>query len=91
MHRWNLPPEIVAAVRYHHQLEASPPYEQLAAVVQVGNMIAHQLFAEDSANTHPLKPSNAALDVLLLSPDDVPRLLAKTQEEMETVKGTLEL
>jgi putative nucleotidyltransferase with HDIG domain len=91
MSRWNLPPDVVAAVRHHHHLEASPPYEQLTAAVQVGNMIAHQLFTEELANISPLKSSTAALDVLLLSPDDVPHLLAKTQAEMEKVKGMLEI
>ena len=91
MRRWNLPPAIVAAVRYHHELEAAPPYEQLTAAVQVGDMIAHQLFAEDLVNTGLLPPSAAALDLLQLSPDDLPRLLAKTQAEMEKVKGMLEL
>ena len=91
MQRWELPPDIVATVRYHHQLEAAPPFEKLTAAVQVGDMIAHQLFAEDLANTDCLTPSTAALDILRLSPDDLPGLLAKTQAEMEKVKGMLEI
>src|SRR5665213_550641 len=31
MHRWNLPLEIVAAVRYHHDLESAPSYGRLTA------------------------------------------------------------
>jgi putative nucleotidyltransferase with HDIG domain len=93
MRRWNLPPDVVAAVRHHHQIEASPPYEQLTAAVQIANMIAHQLFAEAEKSAEPdlLKSCGAALDVLLLLPDDVPRLLARTQAEMDKVKGTLEI
>jgi putative nucleotidyltransferase with HDIG domain len=91
MRRWNLPADVVAAVRYHHQLEAAAPYEQLTAAVQVGDTIAHQLFAEDLANTALLTPTTAALDTLKLSLDDLPLLVAKAQAEMEKVKGMLEI
>jgi putative nucleotidyltransferase with HDIG domain len=91
MQRWNLPPEIVAAVRFHHELEAAPPYEQLTAAVQIGDRIAHQLFAEDLANTDLLTPSAAALDTLQLSPDYLPLCLARAQAEIEKVKGMLDI
>jgi putative nucleotidyltransferase with HDIG domain len=91
MHRWNLPPDVVAAVRYHHEVEAAPPYEQLTAAVQVGDMVAHQLFAEDLAGTDISAPSTAGLETLQLSPKDLPRLLAKAQAEMEKVKGMLDI
>ena len=89
MQRWNLPPEIVAAVRHHHDPVVAPPYEQLIAAVQVGDVIGHQFFAEDLAGTDLLTFSPAALDILGLTPDDFPRLLAKVQSEMDQVKGML--
>ncbi len=91
MSRWKLPPDVVAAVRHHHDLEAPPPYGELTAAVQVGDMIGHQLFADDLANTAFLPTSPASLEALQLSPGAVPRLLAKTQAEMEKVKGMLEI
>jgi len=91
MRRWNLPPDVVAAVRHHHDLEAPPPFGRLIAAVQVGDMIAHQLFADDLANTAFLPSSPASLEALQLSPDSFPRLLAKTKAEMEKVKGMLEI
>lgn len=91
MHRWNLPPDVVAAVRHHHHFEDAPPYEQLAASVQAADLIAHQVFAEDWAGADLLASSTAALDALGLSPDDLPRLLAKAQAEMEKVKSLLEM
>jgi putative nucleotidyltransferase with HDIG domain len=91
MRRWNLPPEIVAAVRYHHELEAAPAYKPLTAAVQIGDTIAHQLFADGMANTGPLAPTTAAWETLQLSPSELPRLLAKSQAELEQVKGMLEI
>jgi len=91
MRRWNLPLEIVAAVHYHHDLEGAAPHKQLTAAVQIGDMIAHQIFAESLAATDILIPSDAALETLRLSPADVPRLLAAGQAALEQVKGMLEI
>ncbi len=91
MRRWELTPEIVAAVRYHHEIESAAPYQQLTAAVQIGDVISHQLFDEDLANRDLLASSVLALDILQLSLDDLPRLLANTQAEMEKVKGMLEI
>lgn len=89
LRRWNLPPDVVAAVRYHHVFEASSPFEQLTASVQIGDIIGHQLFAEDLAAEDLLKSSDDAMSALHLQSDDLPRLLTKAQAEMEQVKGLL--
>ncbi len=91
MSRWRLPQEIVAAVRYHHELGAAAPFEALTAAVQIGDMIAHQLFGEDLAQTDLLAPSTAAWPILHLGPEDLPGLLAKAQAEMEKVRDLLEI
>ena len=90
LRRWNLPPEVVAAVANHHQLEAAPPFVRLTAAVQLGDLIAHQLFDGHLADTGLLTSPAPALDALQLSVNDLPRLLAKTQAEMEEIKGMLQ-
>jgi len=91
MSRWNLPPAVVAAVAHHHQLEAAPPFEQMTAAVQLGDLIAHQLFDGHLADPGLLASPAPALDALQLSANDLPRLLAKTQAEMEEIKGMLQI
>jgi putative nucleotidyltransferase with HDIG domain len=91
MRRWNLPPDVVAAVRYHHQFEAATPYQQLAAAVQVGDIIAHHVFADDLGGLDLDASGTSALRSLGLRQDDLPRLLAQTQTAMERVSGLLEL
>lgn len=91
MRRWNLPPDVVAAVRHHHQFEDAAPYERLAAAVQAGDILAHHLFNEELAGDGVWTSLAAALRTLGLSPDDLPGLLAKTQAGMEKVKGLLQL
>jgi len=54
-------------------------------------MLSHQLLSEDLGSSDVLTPSTVALDILQLSLDDLPRMLAKTQAEMEKVKGMLEI
>jgi putative nucleotidyltransferase with HDIG domain len=91
MQRWDLPPDIVASVRYHHDLDCAPPYDQLTAAVQVGDMLAHNIFAEDLAHTDLLIPSTAGLHTLKIASPEIPRLLTKAKAEMEKVKGMLSL
>jgi len=91
MRRWNLPPDIVTAVRCHHQFEAAPPYEHLTAAVQLGDVMAHELLAGDLGCTAFLTLSTAPWVVLELGPDDLPRLLAIAQDEMEKVEGMFKM
>lgn len=91
MQRWNMPPEVATAVRCHHGIEAAAPYEHVTGAVRVGNMIAHQIFDADLSDTDIPTHSAVALDTLQLTPDDVPRLHAKAQAEMEDVKHMLEI
>ena len=90
MRRWNLPPDVVAAVRFHHDPESAVEFRNLIATVQAGDTIAHQLSADDLSQTDVFASSTNALDVLGLNTDDLPRLLAKTHAELEKVKGMLE-
>jgi putative nucleotidyltransferase with HDIG domain len=91
LRRWELPAEIVTPVRFHHDLQASAPHETLTAVVQVGDMLAHQLFGEDLAKSDMLGAAPDALETLALSPDELPRLLAAAQTELASVNGMLEM
>ena len=91
LRRWNLPPDIVAAVNHHHDLAAPPGHLQLCATVHVANFFTHQLFEEEipGAALPPLSPG--ALQFLQLTTDDLPRLAAIAQAELETVKGMLDI
>ena len=91
MRRWNLPADVVAAVSNHHNVQGAAPYEQLAAAVHIGDLIAHRFFTRDSTQIDGSSFSTAALDTLHLSPDNLPRLLEEVEAEMEKVKGLFEI
>jgi putative nucleotidyltransferase with HDIG domain len=90
MRRWNLPPDVVAAVRFHHDLASAPPCDGLTAAVQVGDMIAHQIFGDELGGTDVLAAPTVALETLHLSQAKLPNLLADSQAELEKVKDILE-
>ena len=89
MGRWNLPPDVVAAICNHHSLEAVPPYQRLIATVQIGDILGHLLFGEDVTDEGLQDAPSFAL--LGLTYGDFDRLLAKTQAGMDKFKGLLEI
>jgi putative nucleotidyltransferase with HDIG domain len=89
LRRWNLPPDVVAAVRYHHAFDGAPPYHQLTASVLIGDVIGHQLFSKDVEPEELAASCDEAMTVIGLQADDLPRLFSKAQKEMDQVKGLL--
>jgi hypothetical protein len=53
-------------------------------------VVAHQLFT-GLANTGLLKASDTSWQILQMSTDDLPRLLARSQSEIENVKEMLDI
>jgi putative nucleotidyltransferase with HDIG domain len=91
LRRWNLPPDVVAAVTHHHDLAAPPAQLQLCAAVHVANFFSHQLFEEEIPGAALPVLSPDALLLLQLTTEDLPRLAAVAQSELERVKGMLEI
>ena len=75
----------------HHDFKPQLECARLIATAQLGDVIARQLFAEDLAKTDIVRFSNSILDTLQLGPEELPDLLAKTEAEMEKVKGMLNI
>jgi putative nucleotidyltransferase with HDIG domain len=91
MQRWNLPPEVAAAVRYHHDLNTVPKFEKVTAAVQIGDAIGHQLLSEDLVGTDVMGLPTSALEVLSITPADLSGLAEQARAEMENVKGMLDI
>ena len=84
---WNLPPDITAGVRHHHQLQGAEPYERLAAVVHLGNAIVHACGEKFSSPPNGLASTTESMAVLQLSQDNIKNLLPAMQRRLEKARA----
>lgn len=86
--RWQLPPNIVAAVRHHHDPTAAEPFTRLAATVHLANLIAH---ATGEKLTGELKLNADLLnqDLLQLDLEKINTLLPAMQEGLAKAKSLM--
>ncbi|MBI3877507.1 MAG: HDOD domain-containing protein [Verrucomicrobia bacterium] len=87
--RWNLPPEVVAAVWHHHAPPGPQPLQKWVAIAHLANLMAHRV-AEGREAEDPATAASS-LGVLKLGAADVPVMIARTQKALERVKGLMEI
>ena len=87
LERWNLPPDITAAVRHHHQLDGAEPFERLAAEVYLANAIAHASGEKFASAPKGLESASASMAVLQLTQDNITSLLPAMQQGLEKAKA----
>jgi putative nucleotidyltransferase with HDIG domain len=87
--RWNLPPNIVAAVLHHHHLAGAGEFERLAAIVQLSNLIAHGTAEKLTGEPKGLQTATAPLLALQLTPEGVNVLLPPMREGLERAKNLM--
>ncbi len=92
--RWGLPASVTQTVlNHHHSPRAAAPFERLAAIVQLGNGLAHHLARSgETVSESDLFSSNAEATLLLeLTEADLPALLEQTQERLRRVQRLLRI
>jgi putative nucleotidyltransferase with HDIG domain len=85
--RWKFPENIVAAVWFHHSPKGAAPHDRLAALVYVGNLIAHFLGHGYGHQALALRGRTEALEILGLSPESLPRYMIETVEQLALVEA----
>jgi putative nucleotidyltransferase with HDIG domain len=90
MARWNLPPEVASAIQFHHTptVDAANPFQRSAATICLGNWIAHHLNEPEPALT---AEHGMLLRPLELKVEDINPIFARTQKNLERVKGMLDM
>ncbi len=92
LERWNLPADVCAAVRYHHSCAmAEAPSQPLPAIVHLANDLAHQFLDKCPDAADISLSSAAALGILKLGADDLPRLSDETREAFQEVEALLQM
>lgn len=87
LERWNLPPSIVAAVRHHHQLAGSEPFERLAATIHLANILAHATAEKFTYTPKSLETPNESMTLLQLTPETVAGLLPAMVEGLKKARA----
>lgn len=86
--RWNLPDNVCVAVRRHHSFsDTDEEADRLAAVVYVGNLLAHEVLEETGKSTDLSSYSVEALAQLALKPTDIPTVLEETRSALQEVEA----
>jgi putative nucleotidyltransferase with HDIG domain len=87
--RWKFPPNIVAAVWFHHQPEMAQVHERLASYVYLANLIAYFIGHGYGHHAFALRGRAEALEILGLKGDDLPKFMIQTYENFEVVNALL--
>ena len=87
--RWKFPPNIVSAIWFHHNPAAAAPYERLAALVYLANMVAYIIGHGFGHHAFALRGRAEALDILGFKGDDLPKFMIQTYENFEVVNALL--
>jgi putative nucleotidyltransferase with HDIG domain len=87
--RWKFPPNIVAAVWFHHDPAMAAVHRRLASYVYLANMIAYFIGHGYGHHAFALRGRAEALEILGLKGDDLPRFMIQTYENFEVVNALL--
>lgn len=84
LENWSFAPDFIDAVRFHHAAESAAEAAPLAAGVELADLLAHSLDAEDEENPFAEVDASPALAVLKLS-------MADLFEQRDKLKGKLDV
>jgi putative nucleotidyltransferase with HDIG domain len=91
MERWSFPPDLIAAVRFHHDPAGAAELKRFAGSVNLADMLAHALDGETS-DKQPLAERAADTLVLLrLTPKNLDHCAERVNENVEFVQAMCRL
>ena len=86
LERWNFPPELVAAVTYHHSPGEAKQYKNWAAYAFIGNMIAHFMSYSFGHQAFAFRGRAEALELAGIQSEDLPHYMIETFEAIQAVE-----
>ncbi|HUI06919.1 MAG TPA: HDOD domain-containing protein [Verrucomicrobiae bacterium] len=91
LERWQLPQNVVFAVRYHHQPGLAQDHSALAACVYLGNFVAYFMGHGYGRHSLDLKARDETLKILDLSPERLPEYMNQSFERLKGVKALYQI
>lgn len=84
--RWNFPPALVHAVWFHHDPAQADAFKRLAAVVYLGDMVAHFMGHGYGHLAFAIRGRAEAFSVLGAEPASLPHWMIRTFEKLKDVE-----
>jgi len=84
--RWKLPPAVMASIRFHESPADAGEQQTDAATVGVASILAANALATEPLET-PAAPSEQALSILNLYPDEIEGIVARKASILEMVNS----
>jgi putative nucleotidyltransferase with HDIG domain len=91
LERWKLPAPLVAAVWHHHAPADAGEHTRLAALVYMGNMIAHCMGCTSGYQSYALHGRAEVFDILHLDPEKWPVYLVRAWDKLQLAQSLLNL
>ena len=91
LERWQLPEDLVAAVRHHHKPSAAEGHQQLTACVNLGDFIAYSIGHGYGQHSFDLNERDESLEILSLSTEHVSQYTNEVVETLQHVKSLYQI
>jgi HD-like signal output (HDOD) protein len=92
MEHWQLPVKMVCALRHHHTPDEAPEEAaKLVAAVHLADILARSLLIGSGGNEKTPVASQAAWNLLGLSAEDLPRIMAEISNDMGKTEAFIDL
>jgi putative nucleotidyltransferase with HDIG domain len=88
--RWSFPPNLVAAVWFHHHPAEARPHHRLASCVYLADLVSHFIGQGYGGQGLALRGRGAALEILGLDRDALPRFIIQAVERREAVNALIQ-
>ena len=89
--RWKFPPNVVSAVWYHHNPKAAGPYQKLASIVYLGNMVSYFMGYGYGHVAFALRGRAEVLESLKIQPEAIPQYMIDTFEQTHVIDALFDL
>jgi putative nucleotidyltransferase with HDIG domain len=87
LQQWRFSNDLVAAVRFHHDPFDARPYERLAALVHLGDLLAYCIGQGYGYQAFAVRGRREAFDLLRLSPEDFPGWMLLIHERLDVIEA----
>jgi putative nucleotidyltransferase with HDIG domain len=89
--KWRFPAGIVNAVWHHHAPKMAGPYQRLASIVYLGNMISHFMGYGYGHVAFAIKGRSEVLEILKVAPESIPEYMMQTYEQTHIIEALFSL